>query len=70
MITPRVWPFCLRYLSGTWTLRGWNESEAAFRAFRLYRMEALVASGARFGFERGRTLADFLAAADWLGAGA
>ena len=70
VITPRVWPFCLRYLSGTWILGGWSESEAAFRAFRLYRMETLVTSGARFGFERGRTLADFLAAADRLGAGA
>ena len=69
VIAARVWPLCLRYLSGTWTLGGWSEAEAAFRVFRLYRIQALATSGARFGFERGRTLAEFLAAADRLGAG-
>jgi predicted DNA-binding transcriptional regulator YafY len=70
VIMPRVWPMCLRYISGTWTLGGWSDREAAFRVFRLYRVRELVVTGERFGFERGRTLADFLAAADRLGAGA
>ena len=69
VITPRVWPFCLRYVSGTWTLGGWSDLEAAFRVFRLYRIQALAVTGERFRVERGRTLADFLAAADRLGAG-
>jgi hypothetical protein len=38
--------------------------------FRLYRIQKLAVSGGRFGLERGRTLDDFLAAADRLGAGA
>ena len=69
-ITPRVWPMCMRYISGTWTLGGWSDLESAFRVFRLYRIQELAVTGERFGFERGRTLADFLAAADRLGAGA
>ena len=69
VITPRVWPMCLRYISGTWTLGGWSELESAFRVFRLYRIQELRLTGERFRFERGRTLADFLAAADRLGAG-
>ena len=69
VIAQRVWPLCLRYLSGTWTLGGWSETEAAFRVFRLYRIQSLVTGNARFGFDRGRTLADFLEAADRLGAG-
>ena len=44
--------------------------ESAFRIFRLYRMQQLTLTGDRFDFERGRTLADFLAAVDGLGAGA
>lgn len=70
VITPRVWPMCLRYISGTWTLGGWSELESAFRVFRLYRIQELAVTDERFGFEHGRTLADFLAAADRLGAGA
>ncbi len=69
-IAPRVWPMCLRYIGGTWTLGGWSELESAFRVFRLYRVQELTTTGERFGSERGRTLADFLAAADRLGAGA
>ena len=69
VIAARVWPLCLRYLSGTWTIGGWSETESAFRVFRLYRIQALAVGSARFGFERGRTLSDFLAAADRLGAG-
>lgn len=68
-IAPRVRPMCLRYIGGTWTLGGWSEGESAFRVFRLYRIQALVVLAEHFGFERGRTLADFLAAADRLGAG-
>ena len=70
VITPRVRPMCLRYISGTWTLGGWSDLESAFRVFRLYRIQELTITGERFGFEHGRTLADFLAAADRLGAGA
>ena len=70
VIRPRVWPLCLRYLSGTWTLGGWSDLESAFRVFRLYRIQGLAVTGGRFRVERGRTLADFLAAADRLGAGA
>jgi predicted DNA-binding transcriptional regulator YafY len=70
VITPRVWPMCLRYISGTWTLGGWSDLESAFRVFRLYRIQELTLTGDRFAFEPGRTLADFLAAADRLGAGA
>lgn len=70
VITPRVWPLCLRYVSGTWTLGGWSDLESAFRVFRLYRIQGLAVTGETFRAERGRTLADFLAAADRLGAGA
>ncbi len=69
-ISPRVRPYCLRYLGGTWTLGGWSETETAFRVFRVYRIENLSPFGERFTFERGRTLADFLSAAERLGAGA
>ena len=62
-------PLCLRYLGGTWTLGGWSEREAAFRVFRVYRMAGLNVGDSRFGFERGRELGEFLAAADRLGAG-
>ena len=70
VIMPRVWPLCLRYISGTWTLGGWSDLESAFRVFRVYRIQELAFTGERFGLESGRTLADFLAAADRLGAGA
>lgn len=69
-IAPRVRPMCLRYIGGTWPLGGWSEIEAAFRVFRLYRIQALDITGERFASQRGRSLADFLAAADRLGAGA
>ena len=63
-------PLCLRYISGTWTMGGWSELESAFRVFRLYRIQRLALDRARsFGLERGRTLGDFLAAAERLGAG-
>jgi predicted DNA-binding transcriptional regulator YafY len=70
VITPRARPLCLRYLSGTWTLGAWSDLESAFRVFRLYRIQELTITGERVGLETGRTLADFLAAADRLGAGA
>ena len=69
VIEARVRALCLRYVGGTWTLGGWSESEAAFRAFRVYRIDHLVESDACFGVEPGRNLADYLAAADRLGAG-
>jgi predicted DNA-binding transcriptional regulator YafY len=68
-ISPRVRPYCLRYLGGTWTLGAWSETESAFRVFRVYRIQKPTPVGKRFAFERGRTLADFLSAADRLGAG-
>jgi predicted DNA-binding transcriptional regulator YafY len=70
VITPRVWPLCLRYISGTWTLGGWSVLESAFRVFRVYRIEALTVSAEPFTVTQGRTLAEFLAAADRLGTGA
>lgn len=68
-IASRVRPYCLRYISGTWTLGGWSETDSAFRVFRVYRLEDLRLTRKKFAFERGRTTADFLAAADHLGAG-
>jgi predicted DNA-binding transcriptional regulator YafY len=68
-IEARVRALCLRYVGGTWTLGGWSEIDAAFRAFRVYRIESLEVSDAHFPIERGRDLADYLAAADRLGAG-
>lgn len=69
VIEVRVRALCLRYVGGTWTLGGWSETEAAFRAYRVYRIDRMLASDASFGFEQGRELADYLAAADRLGAG-
>lgn len=69
VIASKVWPLCLRYLGGTWTLGAWSDTEAAFRVFRLYRIQALQVDNAHFAFERGRTLPDFMAAAERLGAG-
>ena len=68
-IDARVRPLCLRYLGGTWTLGGWSEHETAFRVFRVYRIAGLSVTDDCFAFERGRELAEFLAAADRLGAG-
>jgi predicted DNA-binding transcriptional regulator YafY len=68
-IEARVRALCLRYVGGTWTLGGWSEIEGAFRAFRAYRIDRLVVSEECFGIERGRNLADYLAAAERLGAG-
>jgi predicted DNA-binding transcriptional regulator YafY len=65
----RARPLCLRYAGGTWTLGAWSEFEAAFRVFRIYRIDALVVTQERFSFERGREVGEFLAAADRLGAG-
>ena len=69
VIEARVRALCLRYVGGTWTLGGWSEIEAAFRAYRVYRIHRMTVSEARFGAERGRGIADYLAAADRLGAG-
>ena len=65
----RVRPLCLRYVGGTWTLGGWSEKESAFRAFRVYRISELGITQDRFPPERGRDLADYIAAADRLSAG-
>jgi predicted DNA-binding transcriptional regulator YafY len=70
VIPARVRPLCLRYVSGTWTLAGWSDLESAFRIFRVYRIQELTVTGDRFGVEAGRSLDDFLAAADGLGTGA
>ncbi|MFM9969323.1 MAG: helix-turn-helix transcriptional regulator [Burkholderiales bacterium] len=69
IISPEVHPLCLRYIGGTWTLGGWSVTESAFRVFRVYRIQELEITAKRFGHEAGRTVADFLAAADRLGAG-
>jgi predicted DNA-binding transcriptional regulator YafY len=70
VIASRVRPLCLRYIGGTWTLGGWSISESAFRVFRIYRIQKLAITPERFGHEPGRTVSDFLAAAERLGAGA
>ncbi len=67
-IDARVRALCLRYVGGTWTLGGWSEIDAAFRAFRVYRIARLTVSPESFDMESGRSLADYLAAADRLGA--
>ncbi|MFN0304002.1 MAG: helix-turn-helix transcriptional regulator [Burkholderiales bacterium] len=69
VIARRVRPLCLRYIGGTWTLGGWSETEFAFRVFRVYRIQDLEITRDRFGNEPGRSVADFLAAAERLGAG-
>ena len=69
-IAVRVRPLCLRYVGGTWTLGAWSDGESAFRAFRIYRVAELEITQDRFAPERGRDLADYLAAAGRLGAGA
>jgi predicted DNA-binding transcriptional regulator YafY len=68
-IDAQVRALCLRYVGGTWVLGGWSEIDAAFRAFRVYRIERIDVSDQHFPLERGRDLADYLAAADRLGAG-
>lgn len=68
-IESRVRALCLRYIGGTWTLGGWSELDAAFRAFRVYRIDHLSVGGESFPIERGRGLAEFLTAAEPLGAG-
>lgn len=68
-IAPRVRPLCLRYIGGTWTLGGWSETDSAFRVFRVYRIQDLEIEPERFGYEAGRMVTDFLAAAERLGAG-
>ena len=69
VIAPRVRPLCLRYIGGTWTLGGWSVTESAFRVFRVYRIQDLEITPERFGHEPGRTVSDFLAAAERLGTG-
>lgn len=69
VIEVRVRALCLRYVGGTWTLGGWSEIEAAFRAYRVYRIDRLAVSQACFDMQPGREIADYLAAADRLGAG-
>ena len=69
IIVRRLRPLCLRYIGGTWTLGGWSETEFAFRVFRVYRIQDLEITRERFGYEPGRNVADFLAAAERLGAG-
>lgn len=70
VIEPKVRALCLRYVGGTWTIGGWSETDAAFRAFRVYRIDQLALSAHSFDVEPGRGLADYLAAAERLGAGA
>lgn len=70
VIEVRVRALCLRYVGGTWTLGGWCEIDAAFRAYRVYRIDRMAVSDACFGLQPGREMADYLAAADRLGAGA
>lgn len=69
VISPKVRPLCLRYIGGTWTLGGWSLAESAFRVFRVYRIHNMEVTTDRYRHEPGRTVADFLAASERLGAG-
>lgn len=55
-----VRPLGCFYWGKVWTLVAWCELRNDFRSFRIDRIQALAIMGARFGSEKGRTLADFL----------
>jgi len=55
-----VRPLGCFYWGAVWTLASWCESRAAFRSFRVDRIELLQVQEARFRDEPGKTLADLL----------
>jgi predicted DNA-binding transcriptional regulator YafY len=59
-----VRPLGCFHWDAVWTLAAWCETRAAFRNFRLDRMQALAVDddGPTFADEPGRTLPDFLRA--------
>ncbi len=56
-------PFVLAYWGGSWTLGGWCELAEDFKTFRVGGIARLEVSVETFGEEKGRRLADYLAAA-------
>lgn len=55
-----VRPLACAFWGGTWSLAAWCERRAAFRTFRLDRIDTLDVLETRFAIEAGRSLADFL----------
>jgi len=55
-----VRPLGCFYWGAVWTLAAWCESRAAFRSFRIDRIERLQVQETRFRDEPGKTLADLL----------
>jgi predicted DNA-binding transcriptional regulator YafY len=55
-----VRPLCLAFMAPTWMLSAWCEHRAAFRTFRVDRMESLDLLEETFPDEPGRRLEDFL----------
>jgi len=58
---PGVRSTWLAYWGQSWTLTAWCEMRAAFRSFRLDRIDGLHISDDHFENAPGQTLADFLA---------
>jgi predicted DNA-binding transcriptional regulator YafY len=56
-----VHPLGLAYWGQSWTLTAWCEMRAAFRSFRLDRIDGLQITDESFESAPGQTLADFLA---------
>lgn len=52
-----VWPFALAFFEGRRILAAWCELRAAFRHFRVDRIDAAAASGERYPARRGELLA-------------
>lgn len=59
-----VRPLQMEYWGRVWTLTGWCELREAFRVFRVDRISTLDIGTDTFEEEPGKTLADYMAAAD------
>ncbi|SFI57984.1 helix-turn-helix transcriptional regulator [Celeribacter neptunius] len=59
--TRLVRPLQLNYWGRVWTMSAWCEARAAFRTFRVDRIESVIDTGATFHDEPGKTLEDFIA---------
>jgi predicted DNA-binding transcriptional regulator YafY len=55
-----VWPLGLFFWGHVWTLGAWCELRAAFRSFRLDRIDTLIRLDAQYATVKGRTLDDFI----------
>lgn len=56
----RVHPLALYFWGGVWTLAAWCELRAAFRTFRVDRIQQLSSLQEMFAAAEGQTLADYL----------